>query len=257
MSEGLQVRVTGEGNKPLVLLHGLFGSGQNLGQLARGLADSFTVYSVDLPDHGRSPWSDECSIDSYADTLIEWLNNTIGEPVDLVGHSLGGKVAMAIARQRPALVAKLVILDIAAVDYPSRHDNVFRALRAVEQANLASRAEARALMTTVLDEPRIADFLLTNAVVDPEAGLQWRFNLNGIQSGYPNFLVAGDYPHGFSGATLLMRGAQSDYVSDESIEKMKVLFPLLSAITIDGAGHWLHQEQTESVLHAMRTFLVQ
>jgi len=256
VSEGLQVRVTGEGDKPLLLLHGLFGSGQNLGQLARGLADSFTVYSVDLPDHGRSPWSEECSIDSYADTLIEWLTNTIAEPVYLVGHSLGGKVAMAIARQRPALVAKLVILDIASVDYPNRHDNVFRALRAVEQANLASRSEARELMTTILDEPRIADFLLTNAVVDP-AGLRWRFNLNGIQSGYPNFLVAGDYPHGFGGATLLMRGAQSDYVSDESIEKMKGLFPLLSAITIDDAGHWLHQEQTEAVLTAMRTFLVQ
>ena len=257
MSEGLQVRVTGEGDKPLILLHGLFGSGQNLGQLARGLADSFTVYSVDLPDHGRSPWSEECSIDSYAGTLIEWLNNTIAEPVHLVGHSLGGKVAMAIARQRPVLVAKLVILDIVAVDYPSRHDSVFRALRAVEQANLASRSEARELMTTILDEPRIADFLLTNAVVDPAAGLRWRFNLNGIQSGYSNFLVAGDYPHLFGGATLLMRGAQSDYVSDESIEKMRSLFPLLSVITIDGAGHWLHQEQTESVLQAMRTFLVQ
>lgn len=257
MSEGLQVKVTGEGYKPLVLLHGLFGSGQNLGQLARGLADSFTVYSVDLPDHGRSPWSDSCSIDSYADTLIEWLTNTIAEPVHLAGHSLGGKVAMAIARQRPALVTKLVILDIAAVDYPSRHDSVFRALRAVEQARLASRSEARALMTTILDEPRIADFLLINAVIDAEAGLQWRFNLSGIQSGYPNLLVAGDYPHGFAGPTLLMRGAQSDYVTDESIEKMKSLFPLLSAITIDGAGHWLHQEQTEPVLQAMRTFLVQ
>lgn len=257
MSEGLQVRVTGEGDKPLVLLHGLFGSGQNLGQLARGLADSFTVYSVDLPDHGRSPWSDECSIDSYAETLMGWLANTIAEPAHLVGHSLGGKVAMAIARQRPALVAKLVILDIAAIDYPSRHDSVFRALRAVEQASLASRSEARALMTTILDEPRTADFLLTNAVVDPDAGLQWRFNLNGIQSGYANFLVAGYYPNGFTGPTLLMRGAQSDYVSDESIEKMKDLFPLLSAITIDSAGHWLHQEQTESVLQAMRTFLVQ
>ncbi len=257
MSEGLQVKVTGEGYKPLVLLHGLFGSGQNLGQLARGLADSFTVYSVDLPDHGRSPWSDSCSIDSYADTLIEWLTNTIAEPVHLAGHSLGGKVAMAIARQRPALVTKLVILDIAAVDYPSRHDAVFRALRAVEQARLASRSEARALMTTILDEPRIADFLLTNAVIDAEAGLQWRFNLSGIQSGYPNLLVAGDYPHGFAGPTLLMRGAQSDYVTDESIERMKTLFPLLSAITIGDAGHWLHQEQTESVLQAFRTFLVQ
>ena len=257
MSEGLQVKVTGEGYKPLVLLHGLFGSGQNLGQLARGLADSFTVYSVDLPDHGRSPWSDSCSIDSYADTLIEWLTNTIAEPVHLAGHSLGGKVAMAIARQRPALVTKLVILDIAAVDYPSRHDSVFRALRAVEQARLASRSEARALMTTILDEPRIADFLLTNAVIDAEAGLQWRFNLSGIQSGYPNLLVAGDYPHGFAGPTLLMRGAQSDYVTDESIERMKTLFPLLSAITIGDAGHWLHQEQTESVLQAFRTFLVQ
>jgi esterase len=257
VSEDLNVRVTGEGDKPVVLLHGLFGSGQNLGQLARGLADSFKVYSVDLPDHGRSPWSEECSIDSYADTLMDWLTNTIAEPVDLVGHSLGGKVAMAIARLRPELVAKLVILDIAAVDYPSRHDSVFRALRAVEEASLASRSEARALMTTILDEPRIADFLLTNALIDPEEGLRWRFNLNGIQSGYQNLLVAGNYPNGFSGASLLIRGAQSDYVSDESIEKMKVLFPLLSAVTIDGAGHWLHQEQTESVLQAMRTFLVQ
>jgi esterase len=256
VSEGLQVRVAGEGDKPLVLLHGLFGSGQNLGQLARGLADRFTVYSVDLPDHGRSCWSDICSIDAYANTVLDWLTSTITEPVHLVGHSLGGKVAMAIARQHPAVLAKLVILDIAAVDYPSRHDSVFRALRAVEQARVVSRSEARALMTAVLDEPRIADFLLTNAVVNPETGLQWRFNLDGIQHGYQQLLVAGDYPDGFDGPTLLLRGGQSDYVTEASIEKMRTLFSPLSVITIDNAGHWLHQEQTESVLQAIRTFLV-
>lgn len=257
MSEGLHVRKSGEEGSPVVLLHGLFGSGQNLGQLARGLSDVFVTYSLDLPDHGRSPWSESVSIEYYAELVSRWIRENLSQPVYLIGHSLGGKVAMAIAAADPSLVAKLAVLDIAAIDYPSRHDNVFAALRAVEGPDLKSRSEARTKMAEILEEPRVADFLLTNAVISEGNGLKWRFNLNSIESGYPNLLNAGSYPETYGGPFLLLRGEQSDYVSDDALEKTKRLFPLLDCITVSGAGHWLHQEQTDQVLTALRTFLVQ
>lgn len=258
VAEDLHVKVSGEGESNLVLLHGLFGSANNLGQLARAFKSEYRVLSVDLPDHGRSAWLAEASVETYADVIANWLTKNGVTQTMLVGHSLGGKVAMQLALDYPSLVEKLVVLDIAPVSYSSRHDNVFNALRTVLAQRVSSRTEAKLLMEPLLDEPRVADFLLTNAKVNAEGVIDWRFNLEGLQASYSKFLRAikpsrrNELP--FSGPTLVLRGALSDYVTDRGGAEFLSLFPQVDMVTARGAGHWLHQEEAEFVEKAMRQF---
>lgn len=258
MAENLNVKVTGSGERRLVLLHGLFGSANNLGQLARAFKEDYVVYSVDLPDHGKSPWLSEASVQVYAQVLAAWLaENEIGQS-RVIGHSLGGKVAMQLALDFPSLVEKLVVLDIAPVAYPSRHDAVFSALNAVREARVGSRSEARAIMQPLLEDIRIADFLLTSAHISSEGYVQWRFNLNGLRIGYESILGAISARCGrakpFSGPTLVVRGELSDYVTDESARAFSPLFSSFDMVTVRGAGHWLHQEEPVAVSAAVRQF---
>lgn len=258
MAENLHVKVSGEGASNLVLLHGLFGSANNLGQLARAFKEDHRVFSVDLPDHGRSLWMSSASIEAYAESVARWLIDNEIEQCRLVGHSLGGKVAMQLALDYPSLVERLVVLDIAPVSYPSRHDNVFSALRAVLAEQVTSRAEAKVVLTSLLDEPRVADFLLTSARVGEDGSIEWRFNLEGLQSGYVKILGAVSPADGvaevFSGPLLVLRGELSDYVSDDHVAQFSLLFSEVDVVTVSGAGHWLHQEEADIVQKAVRQF---
>ena len=259
MSENLHVKVTGNGSSNLILLHGLFGAGNNLGQLARAFRDDFTVYSVDLPDHGKSPWSSVPSIEGYAKAVAHWLIEHDLPQAIVVGHSLGGKVAMQLALDFPFLVQKLVILDIAPITYSSRHDSVFRALNAVSDARVTSRTDARAILAHYLEEPRVADFLLTNAELGADGVLKWRFNLPGLQSGYERILgevkASGEDISPVSAPTLVLRGELSDYVNEPYERLFAPLFSVFDVRTVIGAGHWLHQEKTAEVYREAQRFI--
>ena len=258
MAENLHVKVSGEGVSNLVLLHGLFGSANNLGQLARAFKEDHRVFSVDLPDHGKSAWLTDASVEAYSEAVATWLRNNDIKRCRVIGHSLGGKVAMQLALDHPSLVERLVVLDIAPVSYPSRHDNVFSALRTVLTEKVSSRAEAKAVLTPLLDEPRVADFLLTSARVGDNGTIQWRFNLEGLQSAYKKILGAisptGRGTAVFSRPMLVLRGELSDYVSDDHGAQFSFLFSKVDVVTVSGAGHWLHQEEAEVVQKAARQF---
>ena len=258
MAENLHVKVLGEGASNLVLLHGLFGSANNLGQFARAFKEDHRVFSVDLPDHGKSSWLSSASVEAYSKSVATWLIDNAVEQCRVIGHSLGGKVAMQLALDYPSLVERLVVLDIAPVSYPSRHDNVFRALRAVLAEQVTSRVEAKAVMAPLLDEPRVADFLLTSARVGEGGSIKWRFNLEGLQSGYTEILGAVSPANGvtevFSRPLLVLRGELSDYVSDDHGAQFSSLFSQVDVVTVNGAGHWLHQEDAEIVQKAVRQF---
>lgn len=258
MAENLHVKVSGSGDSNLVLLHGLFGSANNLGQLARAFKDDHVVYSVDLPDHGRSDWLSESSIENYTRVVAHWLVSSGVGQSRVLGHSLGGKVAMQLAQDFPSLVEGLVVMDIAPVAYAGRHDSVFNALRAVLREGAKSRTEAKAIMKPLLDDARIADFLLTNAHIGQKGLIEWRFNLEGLQSGYQNILSgivpSRDNIKGFSGPALVLRGELSDYVSDGSGAEFFSFFSQIDVVTVTGAGHWLHQERAEVVKDAVRQF---
>ena len=152
MAEQLHVKTLGEGDSNVVLLHGLFGSGNNLGQIARGLREEHRVHSVDLPDHGRSDWLPQSSIQAYARCVGSWMDDQQVTNSFVIGHSLGGKVAMQLAVNRPDLIQQLVILDISPVAYTvRRHDHIFAGLNAVKAANVKTRSDARKVLLEHVD----------------------------------------------------------------------------------------------------------
>ena len=259
MAEQLHVRVAGEGDYNVILLHGLFGSGNNLGQIARGLNDHFRVHSVDLPDHGRSKWLASSSIQSYAQHVASWMDHQGLRCCYVIGHSLGGKVAMQLAVNRPDLIDRLIVLDISPAGYTvRRHDHIFAGLNAVRASRAQSRTEARTLLLHHVDEVPIADFLLTSGYVDDTGFINWRFNLTQLQADYTNMLsgievqeargLPCDLP------VLIVRGDRSDYVSKTTKQDFAHLFSTLNVVTVKNAGHWLHQEQSATVLGIIRRF---
>ena len=176
MAENLHVKVSGEGEANLVLLHGLFGSANNLGQLARAFKGDHRVLSVDLPDHGKSAWLSSSSVETYSESVAQWLIENGIEHCKVIGHSLGGKVAMQLALDHPSLVERLVVLDIAPVAYPSRHDDVFNALKSFGadlpsiDINLSMNeafevlARHKAPFLTVKHEDEIVDYLAAQEI---------------------------------------------------------------------------------------------
>ena len=195
MSITLHDSVIGEG-PDVVLLHGLFGQGSNLGGIARALQDEFRVHSPDLPDHGHSEWMAEASIPAYADAIAQWMEERHLPAAHFVGHSLGGKVAMQLALTQPALVDKLVIADIAPVAYPPSHEGVFAGMAAVAGAGCKNRQEAGAILAEHVAEEGVRQFLLLSLMKTEDGTFAWRLNREGLEKHYPEFRAAveGDLP---------------------------------------------------------------
>lgn len=244
MSGKLFVSRVGEG-PAVILLHGLFGSGNNLGALARSLRDRYTVYSVDLPNHGRSAWVEQADHASMAAELLLWMDREGVNRVCLVGHSLGGKVAMQLALEQPGRVTALVAADIAPVAYPEGHDAVFAALDAVAGAACRSRSEAAALMARYIQEQDVIQFLLTSLVRQEAGYYDWRFNLRGLQHSYAAARAAPVSESPYPGPVLFIKGGDSNYIRDTHREATMALFPRAELKVIPGAGHWLHAERPE------------
>ena len=236
----------GEGS-PLVIAHGLFGSGRNWSVIAKRLADMRKIISVDMRNHGESSWDDDHSYHALAADLAE----TIGDsPADVLGHSMGGKAAMVLALTRPDLVRRLVLVDIAAYAYEHSQIEYVRAMQGADLSGIVRRSEAAERLG--VDDPQVQAFLLQSLDVGER---RWRLNLDvlGAQmdaiTGWPE--IRGRY----TGPTLLLRGGASDYASDERLEETRRLFPNLDVQTIEGAGHWVHAERPREVETAVRGFL--
>ena len=260
MAEQLHVKTSGEGDSNVVLLHGLFGSGNNLGQIARGLKEEHRVHSVDLPDHGRSEWLPQASIQDYAHCVANWMDDQQLTNCCIVGHSLGGKVAMQLAVNRPGLIRRLVILDISPMAYTvRRHDHIFAGLNVVKAAGVKTRADARKILLAHIDEPSVADFLLTSAYTNEAGLIDWRFNLVQLETDYRQMLSGIEVQEARGLPchipSLVVRGADSGYVPKTTKQDFAHLFGALSVETVKNAGHWLHQEQTETVLSIIGRFI--
>jgi esterase len=242
MSPAINSSVAGDG-PPVVLVHGLFGSGGNLGALSRALRDRYRIYSIDLPNHGRSAWMEDATVENMAQAVIKWMAGQGIGSARLVGHSLGGKVCMGVALARPQRVAALVVADIAPVAYPPGHDAVFAALDAVTAANVGSRAEAQEIMAMHLEEHDVIQFLLASLQRTKDGGYSWRFNLRGLKRNYAAARAAPVAHRPFNGPTLFIKGGQSDYILAEHRPQVHRLFPHASLKVMPEAGHWLHAQQ--------------
>ena len=245
----------GEG-PPVVLLHGLFGMGGNLGALARSLQDEYSVYSLDLPNHGRSDWLEQSTLRRLASAVADWMDAESLGAAAFVGHSLGGKVAMEMALSEGDRVAALVVADIAPVAYPPHHDKVFDALDAVQAADCRSRAEAAELMSQYLQEEGVIQFLLMSLQRGTNGRYAWRFNLEGIKRDYGMVRAEPDVDQAYPGPTLFVKGGDSDYILPEHRPRVVSLFPSAEMKVMPGCGHWLHAQQPVLFNSIVRRFLL-
>lgn len=235
---------------PIVLVHGLFGSLDNLGVLARELVTDFDIVQVDMRNHGLSPRSDEMNYPAMAQDLLDTLDELSIDKATLIGHSMGGKAVMAAIRIAPERIDKLVAIDIAPVDYKvRRHDEIFAAINAVTEAGATTRQEAAALMRQHIPEDGIIQFLLKSF-----AAGEWRFNVPALWDQYPH-IVGWDTVPAWDHPALFIRGGNSPYVDESHRDALLAQFPQARAHVIAGAGHWVHAEKPQAVVRAIRRYL--
>ncbi len=256
MTLDLYVKRAGSG-AAVVLLHGLFGAGSNLGALARALQEQFAVWCVDLPNHGRSGWLCNPDLPAMADAVCLWMDAQGLPAAHLVGHSLGGKVAMQLALRYPQRVQSLVVADIAPVAYAAHHEQVFAALEAVALAGCSSREEAGTLMANYLQEDAVIQFLLSALQRDENAVLRWRFDVAGIRSAYPALLAAPQGERSYPGPVLFIKGGASDYVQEPYWPAIQAFFPRATIRVMPDCGHWLHVEKPQLFNGIVKRFLAQ
>ncbi|UAA37271.1 alpha/beta fold hydrolase [Paraneptunicella aestuarii] len=238
----LNFKRVGEG-KPIVMLHGLFGSLDNLGSISRELQSQFDVISVDLPDHGRSPHSPSFSYEQYAKQVLDVIELNELEQVSLLGHSMGGKVAMHMALNHPEKISSLIVADIAPVQYQARHNKVFDALKAVQLDKISSRKDAEKAMSQYIEEQGVIQFLLRSLTQTPDGKFAWRFNLDMLMRDYSQLSEGISHPIPYEAPTLFIKGGNSDYITAEHRPVITQLFPNASAKVMQGTGHWLHAEK--------------
>jgi pimeloyl-ACP methyl ester carboxylesterase len=240
-----------------VFCHGLFGQGRNWTTVAKALGSDHEVLLLDLPHHGRSPWADHFDYLEMADQVAAELPD---DPVTLVGHSMGGKLAMVLALRHPDRVARLCVVDVAPVDYGhgSEFAGYIEAMRGLDLEALSSRAEADEALSEAVPSDTVRGFLLQNLRRDSD-GWHWQPNLEVLGeeltevTGWPGDRLGDVQP--FEGPVLWVAGGDSDYVKPEYAEQMDRLFPTNRRVTVKGAGHWVHSQQPEVFVEVLRRFV--
>ena len=257
--ETLSSTTVGEAGAPAVFLHGLFGQGRNFTQVAKALTPEHRSLLVDLPDHGRSAWTERFDYPSIADTVAAHLRSGFAAdgPVDVVGHSMGGKVAMLLALRHPDLVDRLVVADIAPAAGGSLGEfaHLLDSLAGLDLSTVTRRGEADDRLAERIRDPRVRGFLLQNLRADGD-DFRWQANLDLLRR---DLATIGGFPD-VGGATfdrpvLWVAGDRSDYIRPEHGPTMRALFPRTTLVTLKGAGHWVHSEQPEAFVSVLRTFL--
>lgn len=255
MTVELAISETGKGD-PLVILHGLFGSKRNWWSIARQLADTRHVVVVDLRNHGTSPWDPVHDYPALAADVARLVETRLGGRAAVIGHSMGGKAAMMLALERPELVERLVVVDIAPTRSPGNSADILQAMQRVPLDRCARRVDVEAALAGDVPDPAVRAFLAAN-VVSSRDGLAWGVNLDAIAQHLDDVLGFPDVPQGrsFAGPTLVLAGGRSPYVRPEQHEAILRLFPAAQIETIPGAGHWLHADALGEFLAAVRPFL--
>ncbi len=237
----LNYKIKGEKGKPLVIIHGLFGSLDNWQTLANKLAELFKVYLIDLRNHGKSPHTDDHSYELMAEDLKEFFVQHNLSDVNLIGHSMGGKTALLFAEKYAEYLKKLMIVDIGVKEYPPHHTAILAGLNSVPQGQLSSRKEADGLLIDYVSDFATRQFLLKNLTRDENKKLVWKMNLSTLEkniSGMGAELSIGE----IATETLFIRGEMSNYILEEDYASIKNVLPNSSIITAEKAGHWVHAE---------------
>lgn len=250
----LAYREAGEG-KPLIILHGLFGSSDNWLSIAKELENEYKVYLVDQRNHGSSPHSDDFTYEAMAADLAGFMEeHNIEDPI-VMGHSMGGKTAMQFALSYSDLLQKLIVVDIAPRYYKPHHQAILEGLQSIDVENLKSRSEADKALAKHVQELGVRQFLLKNLGRNEQGGYEWKINLPVISEKIENVGQAIEENTSFEKPVLFINGATSGYLKERDEEMINKLFPQARIQTIEGAGHWVHAEKPEEFVEVVRSFI--
>ena len=252
-SRGLSSQVFGSGPE-LVFVHGLFGSGENLRGLGKNFESTYTVHYPDLPNHGGSAHTESADFATMTLMMLDYLSAKTSGAI-VAGHSMGAKVGMLCALERPDLVRGLVVLDMAPRRYEPSHLKIMQAMAALPLDELETRSDADALLDSAIPEQHVRGFLLKSLAKDDEGGFRWKLNLPALISDYDDIL---GWPGSgvYEGPALFVGGTESKYLqADRDRALIMESFPNAEIHMLEGAGHWIHSERKQEVLELVQTFL--
>lgn len=251
---------------PLIILHGLYGSSDNWLAIAKKLSEKYTVYSIDLRNHGQSPHHEVHTFSAMKEDLVHFFNAHHFDSAALLGHSMGGKVAMAFAADFPERVTNLMVIDIAPKNYLLNgdesqyplHRNILTAMLEIDFNFLSTRQQVEENLSLKIDNPKIRQFLLKNLVVDKSGQpLRWKLNATVLYDHLDEIVAGGDYKLFEDRIPItaypvrFIRGLASNYIQEPDVALIKRIYPDAEIVDIPDAGHWLHAEQPELFLQAV------
>ena len=247
-------RIYGNG-EPLLILHGLFGMGDNWTTLAKKFAEKYEVHVIDQRNHGQSFHSDSWTYQDMVSDLEEYISfHKLGK-VNLLGHSMGGKTVMCFASMHPSKVKKLIVADIAPKEYPVSHGFILDAISSLDLNQIHSRKQADEELSKSISDYGIRQFILKSLYWKEKGKLAFRFNVDVIRNNIKNIGIALPNVAYFDGPTLFLDGEKSDYIKPEDEEIISLHFPNYEIIPIPNAGHWLHAEQPKLFFEVVSEFL--
>ncbi len=236
---------------PLLIVHGLYGSGRNWGVIAKRLSTDRMVLAPDMRNHGESFWADTHSYFDLAEDLAEVIT-AYGGCADVVGHSMGGKAAMILALTQPERVRSLLVADIAPVAYTHDQSQFIEAMRSVDLSRVTKRSDATQQLASSVEDKTLQSFFTQSLDIKEK---RWRLNLDVLESEMGKIIGFPEVQGVFEQLCLFLSGAQSDYVLPAHRERIKTLFPKARFAKIPDAGHWLHAEQPRAFVASVRAFL--
>lgn len=245
--------------QPLIILHGLYGISDNWVNYARKLSDKFKIYIPDLRNHGQSGHSIHFNYDVMTEDINEFIEtHEIKNPV-LMGHSMGGKVAMKFALDYPDIVSKLIVIDMSMRKYQLRnfHSNIINAMLDIDFAKIKSRNEVENFLSKYINDERIRLFVMKNLHRTEKQSFSWRINLNAIIDNLDYIFEEITSDNVFYGKTLFIRGEHSDYIKEEDYTEMKKYFPNSELKTISNAGHWVQADNPDEFFETLSEFIKQ
>ena len=238
---------------PIMIIHGLYGSGRNWGVIAKRLSDKFYVVTIDLRNHGESPWFDSHNYHDMADDLVEVITSLNIRP-NIIGHSMGGKAAMVLALKNPDLVERLLIADIAPVTYNHDHSKFIEAMQKIDLSKVERRSDAIMALSNYVEDKSLQNFFTQSLDLKTKT---WKLNLDILSSEMHEILSFPKIDGKFSGHTLFFRGENSEYIRAEHREIINSLFKKARFATLKDAGHWLHAEKPREFENAARFFFTE
>lgn len=248
----LYYREMGEG-QPLVILHGLFGFSDNWQIQAKKFSEYYRVILVDLRNHGHSPWSSDFSYPIMVEDLVHLVQKLELQQVILLGHSMGGKVAMHFAQKHAHYLEKLIVVDMGVKSYPMHHQHILEAFSRIDLTRMSARSEAEQILKQFIESEGVRQFLLKNLYWREKGKLSWRLNFPVLEAAMPEILSALPEDEVLT-ATLFIRGALSNYILDEDVSAIEQIFPDSSLESIQNAGHWVHAEAPDAFVDCVLGF---